>query len=86
VCQILNNMKTSILLFGLTADLIGSTRLEVGVSEGATASDVIERLSNEYAKLKNHKLLFAVNQEYVGSDQVLRDGDELAIFTGVSGG
>jgi molybdopterin converting factor small subunit len=33
-----------------------------------------------------HQLLFAVNQEYASGDEPLKNGDELAVFTAVSGG
>jgi len=36
--------------------------------------------------LRSHKLLVAVNQEYAGDAMPLKDGDEVAIFTAVSGG
>ena len=36
--------------------------------------------------LANAKLQFAVNEHYVAHSHVLSNGDELAIFTAVSGG
>ena len=55
-------------------------------SESAVAKDIVDRLVKEHPALSRHKLLFAVNQEYVASDTPLKNGDELAIFTAVSGG
>ena len=79
-------MKINVLFFGATAELVGSRKVETAVSESAVAAGVIEQLHLEYPNLKDHKLLFAVNEEYVAEDFPLRDGDELAIFTAVSGG
>jgi molybdopterin converting factor small subunit len=31
-------------------------------------------------------LLLAINEEYATGDEIISDGDELAIFTAVSGG
>ena len=79
-------IKVNILFFGSTAELIGSRRVETTVSETALAADVIKQLRAEYPSLRDHKLLSAVNEQYVAADTRLKDGDELAIFTPVSGG
>ena len=48
--------------------------------------DALEHLITKYPSLKGHKLLLAVNETYVAADTLLKDGDELAVFTPVSGG
>ena len=79
-------MKINVLFFGATAELAGSHKIETAVSGAAVAANVIEDLTIRYPILRDHKLLFAVNEEYVAEDFPLKDGDELAIFTAVSGG
>jgi molybdopterin converting factor small subunit len=79
-------MKVNVLFFGATADLVGARKIEAPVSETTLAADVIEQLHAQYPNLKDHALLFAVNEEYVSGDTRLKNGDELAIFTPVSGG
>ena len=79
-------MKVNVLFFGATADVVGARELETAVSETAVASEVINHLTEQHPNLRDHKLLFAVNEEYVAQDTRLRDGDQLAIFTPVSGG
>ena len=79
-------IKVNILFFGSTAEVIGSRKVETTISETALAADVIRQIRAEYPSLGDHKLLSAVNEEYVTSDTRLKDGDELAIFTAVSGG
>ena len=51
-----------------------------------TAKSIIEQLSHQHPSLAKYKLLIAVNEEYADADTVLNDGDEIAIFTAVSGG
>jgi len=51
-----------------------------------TAAQLIDQMVLEYPALRRHKLLFSVNQEYVSDDVTLNDGDEVGIFTAVSGG
>ena len=79
-------MKVQVLFFGAIADLIGSRKVEVSLSETAVAADVIERLRSENPNFRNRKLLISVNEEYVTENTPLKNGDELAVFTPVSGG
>lgn len=79
-------MKVQVLFFGATADETGEREIEVSLAENAKADQVFAEVVEKYPRLKNHKLLFAVNQEYANGDEDLKDGDELAVFTAVSGG
>jgi molybdopterin converting factor small subunit len=79
-------MHVRVLFFGATADLIGGRSIDLAVENAAKVGDTLDQLLGRFPKLGGHKLRFAVNQEYVAHDQVLRDGDELAVFTAVSGG
>ena len=79
-------MKIAVLFFGATADAVGSRELELAVDETPTAKSLIDQLSKDHPALAKHKLLIAVNEEYADPDTILDDGDELALFTAVSGG
>ena len=79
-------MKVQVLFFGATADESGEREVEFSFAENARAEEVFAYIIEKYPRLKNHKLLFAVNQEYATGAENLSDGDELAIFTAVSGG
>lgn len=79
-------MTVNVLFFGATADAVGSRELEVQVDESATAKSIIDQLSKTHPTLANQKLLIAVNKEYAAADTILNDGDEIALFTAVSGG
>lgn len=79
-------MNVRVLFFGATADETETRSLEVSLSEGSNAHQAFIEILNHFPSLKNHRLLFAVNQEYVSGAQKLSEGDELAIFTAVSGG
>ena len=79
-------MKVQVLFFGVTADETGEREIEVSFAENTFANRAFAEIVEKFPQLKNHKLLFAVNQEYANGDEHLRDGDELAIFTAVSGG
>ena len=79
-------MVVQILFFGATADIAGQRRIEVVMPPETIAKDIFEQLISQYPQLAKHRLLFSVNQQYATGDEIIRDGDELAIFTAVSGG
>jgi molybdopterin synthase sulfur carrier subunit len=76
-------MSVSVLFFGATADVVGSRKVE---TLAATSTQLLENILLEYPGLASHKLLVSVNQEYASDTVILNDGDEVAIFTAVSGG
>ena len=79
-------MTVKLLFFGSTADAVGSRELEMPSDQETTAKSLVDQLSQRHPALASHKLLIAVNEEYVDADSTLNDGDEIAIFTAVSGG
>ena len=79
-------MVISVLFFGGTADVIGSRKAKIEIDAGSAVRDVLDRVVSNHPQLSKGKLLSAVNEEYSDLDVVLKDGDEVAIFTPVSGG
>ena len=75
-----------VLFFGATAAEVGQRVLELSLADNSTAESGFELVVEKFPQLKRHKLLHALNQNYAAGDEVLRNGDELAIFTAVSGG
>ena len=79
-------MQIRVLFFCATADETGKRSIELPIKNSTSARAAFDEILKSFPKLSSHKLLFAVNQEYATDDRVLQDGDELAIFTAVSGG
>ncbi|NOT47681.1 MAG: hypothetical protein HOP17_08015 [Acidobacteria bacterium] len=79
-------MEIQILFFGAVADSVKSRQLILNVASGTTAAAAIETAKKEHPALASQKLLIAVNEEYADTDTILGDGDEVAVFTAVSGG
>ncbi len=75
-----------VLFFGQTAEIVGMRELEISLNIETKVSDAFAQILEKYPKLTENKLLFAVNQEYATEDEILKNNDELAIFTAVSGG
>ncbi len=86
ISQTVSEKQIKVLFFGATADATQMREMKLAIAPNTRAKDVLEKIVNDFPALKNHKLLIAVNQEYAKDDLVLHDGDEVAIFTAVSGG
>jgi len=81
-------MTIKVKLFAILRERAGAAEISQQIAEGSTVAQVWQTLQNDYPKLAGptFRLLYAVNQNYVSPDHVLRDGDELAIIPPVSGG
>ena len=79
-------MSVQVLFFGATADIAGKRCDEIDLSHDTLAKSVFDQILTEFPLLAAHRLHFAVNQEFATGTEILKDGDELAIFTAVSGG
>ena len=75
-----------VLFFGATAEAAGAREIELDLPAPAASAEAFQRIVAAYPRLADHKLLFAVNQEYATGAETLNTGDELAVFTAVSGG
>lgn len=79
-------MKVSVLFFGATAEAVGERQIEIDLADETKAENAFRKIVTEFPRLEKHSLLFAVNQEYASGNTTINDGDELAVFTHVSGG
>jgi molybdopterin converting factor small subunit len=79
-------MNVKVLFFGQTAEIVGKRKLEIEFPNSKKASEAFDEILEKFPALKQNKLLFAINQEYSKGDEILHEDDELAVFTGVSGG
>ena len=75
-------------MFASFREAIGRSELHVEAADGATVGQVLEQLRADYPALgpAAANAMLAVNQEYVGPDYRLHEGDELALIPPVSGG
>ncbi|MGH7197708.1 MAG: MoaD/ThiS family protein [Candidatus Omnitrophota bacterium] len=88
-------MKVRVLFFAQLRELSGEAERFVETAEGTTAGELADRLlrrpggllaMTDPGALGTVPLLFAVNENFVCSDEKLRDRDVLALMTPVSGG
>lgn len=80
-------MKIQLLLFGITADIIGQKSMTLELKENATIGLLKEKILAENPKLENYKSFsVAINMEYATDDALLKNGDTVALIPPVSGG
>jgi molybdopterin converting factor subunit 1 len=81
-------MKLFILFFATLKDRAGRERLELELADGATVAELKARLSRDVPALTPNlpTALVSRNKEFAFAEDVLNDGDEVALFPPVSGG
>jgi molybdopterin synthase catalytic subunit len=79
-------MQVRVLFFGVLKDLLSSSGDAVTLPEGATVTQLLERLRGGAAHPVWSALAVAVNREYAAASAVLHEGDEVALLPPVSGG
>jgi molybdopterin synthase catalytic subunit len=81
-------MQITVRLFATLRQVAGWSNQPLDVPEGATLREALAAIDARYPQLNigTRTYYAAINQEYAKSDQVLHEGDEVAIFPPVSGG
>lgn len=81
-------VRVRVVLFSVLRDRVGTDALDVALDAPATGTDLLDRLAAEHPPIAAHRpaLRLAINQSYAPADTRLRDGDEVALITPVSGG
>ncbi len=80
-------MKVQVLLFGIARDIVGQPHLEFNHSGPIDVKSFKQAMQDKYPKM-NYLSYFkiAVNQEFAADEQMLNEGDEIALIPPVSGG
>jgi len=80
-------MTLTILLFGITTDLLGASSVTITLKPDTTVGSFKSLLLKEYPEL--HKIksyAVAVNETYAADETILKPKDVVAIIPPVSGG
>ncbi len=77
-----------VLLFSVLRDLVGTGEIDLVLPAPARGEDVLDWLAVEYPAIRRYASVtrLAVNHVYAPPFTELRDGDEVALITPVSGG
>lgn len=81
-------MKVRVKFFAILRERAGAGEITKEIQEGSTVADLWQALQQEYPKLNvtGIRLLYAVNQNYVSPEEVLKEMDEIVFVPPVSGG
>lgn len=81
-------MKVEVLLFAQFKEAYGSECLCIEVPYGTKIVDAVGRVLSEPSlqPLKNLPLRYAINEEFMLSDTLLKNNDRLALLSPVAGG
>lgn len=77
-------MQTTVLFFGLLAEVTGTERIELQNVKDTNA--LIEILTQQYPSLLNKKYRIAVNKKLISINQSLSTGDTIALLPPFAGG
>jgi molybdopterin converting factor subunit 1 len=81
-------MKVKVKFFAILRERAGTSEVVKEIGEGSSITELWHILQQDYPKLAvpGIRLLYAVNQEYVTPDHVLKESDEVVFIPPVSGG
>jgi molybdopterin converting factor subunit 1 len=80
-------MDIKTLFFGITADLVQHSELQISVDENSSIASYKLILKDKFPQLENiNSYAIAVNEEYANDDAILKENDIVAIIPPVSGG
>ncbi len=81
-------MQVTIRFFATLRERAGLNSTNLDLENGATVAALLERLAHEFPALEPSlsTTLVAINHEYAFPEELLQDGDQVALFPPVSGG
>jgi molybdopterin synthase catalytic subunit len=81
-------MRVRFLLFALYRDLAGAEEYEIDIPPGSNAAEAILALRAHGARCAQlpERPVVAINRTYAELNEILRDGDELALLPPDAGG
>lgn len=74
-----------VMFFAHLRDAVGEESLSIECA-GKTVAEVKSLINQKYPTLNLDTVMTAVNEEFAGNDEILKDGDVIAFIPPVSGG
>ncbi|MEJ5172795.1 MAG: molybdopterin converting factor subunit 1 [Hydrogenothermaceae bacterium] len=80
-------MKIKVLYFSSLKDRIGKSSEDIEIN-GNSLEELKDKIIQLHPDISDYisKIMFAVNEEYVSTDVILKEGDVVALIPPVSGG
>jgi len=83
-----SNMRITVRLFALMREKAGTDTIDLELPERASTAQALEALQGQYPVLAPYlpRVRLALQMNFLDTDTVLHEGDELALIPPVSGG
>jgi len=81
-------LKVKVLYFSSLKDRLKISNEIIDINEKTTVRSFLQILKERYPQFEKNfdNVMIAVNEEYANPDQILNDGDTVAVIPPVSGG
>ena len=81
-------MKIKVRFFGPLQDITKIEEAEMPVKENTTIGDQVMLVGERFPEIREHlkTVSFAIDNEYVTRDAILKNGNEVALLPPISGG
>ena len=81
-------MQITVYAFAILRERLNHSKIELKVPSGTRVDSLWGYLGLDPVEFSqwSHRILFAVNREYVSSSAILKEGDEVALIPPVAGG
>jgi molybdopterin converting factor subunit 1 len=81
-------MRVRVLYFGVLKEVCGCASEALELADGAAVADLLRVYRGRYLGREGlwDSIAVAVNQEYARGEDILKEGDEVALLPPVSGG
>jgi molybdopterin converting factor small subunit len=80
-------MKVKVIAFGIAKDILGGKELILPFTGTHSITDLRKALIHQFPAFEAlSSLQFAVNEDYVNEDYIIKENDEVVLIPPVSGG
>lgn len=81
-------MKVRVKFFSAHREAVGKNEIEIELEERITSNRMLKMLITDYPKLRKliDFTIISLNHSRANGNELLRDGDEVAIFPPIGGG
>jgi len=81
-------MKVKVKFFSSHRNVVGEKEIEMDVKEGSRVHELVDMLMKKYPGLKklSEYTVLSLNHRYAEGKEILKEGDEVAIFPPIEGG
>jgi len=83
-----NKSEVLVKFFASARDIVGKKDIQMEIEKDSKVEDVMKNIFEDYPELQEmqDQLLISVNKDKTDKNEILKDGDEIAVMPPVTGG